>query len=70
MGIANAVREEVNSLTLKLAVLLVLALCILCLTGAVCVLVRAQELHTQSVELFGLVYDWIEQNKDKEADHE
>ena len=55
-------------MTLKLAVLVVLALCILCLTGAVCILVRAQELHTQSLELFGLVYDWIEQNKDKETE--
>ena len=53
-------------MTLKLAVLVVLALCILCLTGAVCVLVRAQELHTQSLELFGLVYDWLEKVRFKE----
>ena len=53
-------------MTLNVAITIVVVLCILCLTGAFCVLVRAQELHTQSLELFGLVYDWIEQNKDKE----
>ena len=57
-------------MTLNFAISVVVCLCVLCLSGAVCVLVRAQELHTQSIELFGLVYDWIEQNKDKEADHE
>ena len=56
-------------MTLNIAITIVVVLCVLCLTGAVCVLVRAQELHTQSLELFGLVYDWIEQNKDKEAEH-
>ena len=53
-------------MTLNIAITIVVVLCAMCLTGAVCVLIRAQELHTQSLELFGLVYDWIEQNKDKE----
>ena len=57
-------------MTLNVAITIVVVLCVLCLTGAVCILVRAQELHTQSLELFGLVYDWIEQSKDKEAGHE
>ena len=57
-------------MTLNVAITIVVVLCVLCLTGAFCILVRAQELHTQSLELFGLVYEWIEQNKDKEAKHE
>ena len=56
-------------MTLNIAISIVVVLCGLCLTGAVCVLIRAQEIHTQSLELFGLVYEWIEQNKDKEANH-
>ena len=57
-------------MTLNIAITIVVMLCAMCLTGAVCVLIRAQELHTQSLELFGLVYDWIEQSKDKEAEHD
>ena len=57
-------------MTLNVAISVVVVLCVLCLTGAFCILVRAQELHTQSLELFRLVYDWIEQNKDKEAEHD
>ena len=55
-----------RALTLNVAITIVVVLCVLCLTGAFCILIRAQELHTQSLELFGLVYDWIEQNSRKE----
>ena len=53
-------------MTLNVAITIVVVLCILCLTGAFCILVRAQELHTQSLELFGLVYDWLEKVRFKE----
>ena len=57
-------------MTLNVAITVVVVLCVLCLTASIAICIRAQELHTQSLELFGLVYDWIEQNKDKEAEHE
>ena len=57
-------------MALNAAIGIVVCLCILSLSGSIAVLIRAQELHTQSVELFGLVYDWIEQSKEKEAEHE
>ena len=55
-----------SSLTLSFAVGVVVFLCVMCLLASFAILVRAQELHTQSLELFGLVYDWIEQNSRKE----
>ena len=57
-------------MTLNIAISVVVVLCILCLAASIAICIRAQELHTQSLELFGLVYDWIEQNKDKEVKHE
>ena len=57
-------------MALNLAISVVVVLCGLCLTASIAICIRAQELHTQSLELFGLVYDWIEQSKDKEAKHE
>ena len=34
-------------------------------------IIKAKDIkQPQSLELFGLVYEWIEQNKDKEASHE
>ena len=53
-------------MTLNIAISVVVVLCILCLAVSVAICIRAQELHTQSLELFGLVYEWIEQNKNKE----
>ena len=50
-------------MTLNLAISVVVVLCGLCLTASIAICIRAQELHTQSLELFGLVYDWIEQNR-------
>ena len=66
-------REEERALTLNLAVSMIVLLCgmsIVSLLASIAVCIKAQELHTQSMELFGLVYDWIEQSKDKEAEHE
>ena len=57
-------------MTLNIAISVVVVLCILCLAASIAICIRAQELHTQSLELFGLVYDWIEQHKDKKAEHE
>ena len=53
-------------MALNLAISVVVVLCGLCLTASIAICIRAQELHTQSLELFGLVYDWIEQNNRKE----
>ena len=57
-------------MALNVAIGIVVFLCVLCLSASIAVCIKAQELHTQSVELFELVYDWIEQSKDKEAEHE
>ena len=49
------------------------ALCILCLVTSVAVLIKAQELHSRSVDILVCAYDWLEQNRykyGKEAEHE
>ena len=49
------------------------ALCILCLVASVAVLIKAQELHSRSVDILVCAYDWLEQNRykyGKEAEHE
>lgn len=49
------------------------ALCILCLVASVGVLIKAQELHSRSVDILVVAYDWLEQNRyiyGKEDKHE
>ena len=49
------------------------ALCIICLVASMAVLIKAQELHSRSVDILVVAYDWLEQCKYKyeknEAEH-
>ncbi|MBR0035877.1 MAG: hypothetical protein IJP54_09395 [Synergistaceae bacterium] len=49
------------------------ALCILCLVASMAVLIKAQELHSRSVDILVVAYDWLEQCRykyGKETEHE
>ena len=45
-------------------------LCGLCLTASICIYISAQELHSRSIEILNIAVEWIEERKDKEAEHE
>ena len=45
-------------------------LCGLCLTASICIYISAQELHSRSIEILNIAVEWIEERKDKEANHE
>ena len=49
------------------------ALCILCLVASMAVLIKAQELHSRSVDILVVAYDWLEQCRykyGKKTEHE
>ena len=59
---ASAVRRggESMSTSFIVGVCMMGALCITCLTTSIAVLIKAQELHSRSVDILVCAYDWLE----------
>ena len=61
--------KEVNSLTLNLAVSMMVFLCgvcIVCLLASVAVCIKTQEVHSRCVDILVCAYSWLEKAHIKE----
>ena len=46
------------------------ALCIICLTASIAVLIKAQELHNRCLDILYYAHNWLELCREKEEEHE